>query len=123
MPKFLLQNKGFSLLELIISVGILSIGVLVVIQALSFAARATGLSRDIIEAVFLAEDKIQQLEFKEKAGLLSPEPKEDNGSKDKFQWQYNLSLEPDLNLYKLNLSVSWDCLNKQEAFVLNTYLR
>jgi len=122
VQKFPLKNKGLSLLELIISVGILSVGILVVVQALSFAARATGLSCDIIEAVFLAEDQMQQLEFKEQEGLLSTESKT-SGRKDKFDWQYDLSLEPDLNLYKLNLSVSWNRLSRQDTLNLNTYLK
>ena len=123
MPRLLLKNKGFSLIELVISVGILSVGILTVIQALSSAARATGLSCDIIEAVFLAEDQMQQLEFKEKESLLNIEPKETSSSKDKFQWKYDLSLDPDLKLYKLNLSVSWNRLNRREAVTLITYLK
>ena len=55
------QDKAFSLLELIVAVAILSVGITVVLQAISSSAAATGLSNDIINAVFLAKDKIQEL--------------------------------------------------------------
>ena len=116
-------NKALSLLELIISIAILSIGIVSILEALSFSARLTGLSSDIISAVFLAEDKLQELEFKEKHSLISKEPNTATGASDKFKWLYTLNLEPDLNLYKLNLQVKWLRANREEKISLNTYLR
>lgn len=118
-----LKNKGFSLLELVITVAILSLGIVVILEALAFSTRATGLSRDVINAVFLAEDKIQELEFKEKQNLIDKEPTQVRDVKDKFTWEYSLNLDPDLNLYKLNLNISWQKLNREEKLNLDTYLR
>lgn len=117
------NNKAFSLLELIITIAILSIGIIVVLQALSTCARAVGFSCDIIDAVFLAEDKIQELEFKEKQNLISKEPKEIREKKEKFAWGYSLSLEPDFNLYRLKFDITWQRLNREEKLELETYLR
>lgn len=116
-----LNNKAFSLLELIISVAILSIGIVVILQAFAFSARLGGLSCDIISAVFLAEDKIQELEFKEKQNLIREETARDKNGK--FAWQYEINLDPDLNLYRLNLDIHWQKLNRKEGLKLNTYLR
>lgn len=117
------ENKAFSLLELVISVAILSVGITVVLQAFSFSARAGGLSCDIINALFLAEDKIQELEFKEKQNLIGAEPAQVNGKNSKFDWVYTLNFDPELNLYKLNLDVTWQRLSRKEAINLDTYLR
>ncbi len=115
------NNNGFSLLELIISVAILSIGITVILQALAFSSRMAGLSCDITDVVFLAEDKIQELEFKEKQDLIQEELISDRNGK--FDWEYGINLDPALNLYKLNLKVNWQKLGRKEELNLNTYLR
>lgn len=115
------KNKGFLLLELIIAVSILSVGIIVVLQALSNSSHTTGLSCDYINAVFLAEDKIQELELKEKQELIKEESVKD--TKDKFQWGYTINLVPELNLYKLNFEIAWQRLNRNETINVNTYLR
>ena len=117
------RNRAFSLLELIISVAILSIGIIAILQAFSFSAQVTGLSCDIIKAVFLSEDKIQELELREKQKLITDEEAKDTKEKDKFNWQYAVNLAPELNLYKLNFEVSWQRRNRQEGFAITTYLR
>ena len=114
------------MLELIIAVAILSIGIIVVLQALSFCARVTGLSCDYINAVFLGEDKIQELEFNVSQKLidLDKELTKTGVENDKFNWEYQLlDLKPDLNLYKLNFKIMWERLNRNEIIDVNTYLR
>lgn len=115
------RSKAFSLLELIITIAILSIGIIAIIQALAYAARITGLSCDIVNAVFLGEDKIQELEFQEGEGILNEGTAQD--IRDKFQWRYAIVQEPDLNLYKLDLGITWQRANREEELSLNTYLR
>lgn len=118
-----MKSKGFLLIELIVSVAVLSVGILMVLQALAFSARITGLFSDSITAVFLSEDKLQDLEFKERRGLIANEPKEGNYTKGKFDWEYKLDLDPDLELYKLNFVINWQRKNRKEQLQLNTYLR
>lgn len=117
------RSRGFSLVEVIIAVAILSVGITSVLQAFSFCARSSGLSCDIIKATFLAEDKLQELEFKEKQGKISSEPVQVKDTYDKFSWQYNLALNAELNLYTLGLNITWTRANREEELVLNTYLR
>lgn len=118
-----LKNNAFSLLELIIAVAILSIGIIIVLEALSYSTRMAGLSCDIIDAVLLAEDKMQELEFKEEQNLTNKESGEIIGKKEGFDWKYTLNLEPDLNLYKLSFNIKWLRANREEGLDLNTYLR
>lgn len=117
------MNKAFSLLELIIAVAILAVGITLILQALSFSAKLTGISSDLEKAVFFSEDKIQELEFKEGQSLLSAEPQEASGEKDKFKWEYISTLDEDLGLYVLDFSVNWQRRQRQDTIDLNTYLR
>lgn len=123
MLRYKPKNKGFSLLELIITIAILSAGITVILQAFSFSARVTGLSNDIVKAVFLLEDKLQELDFKEKQGLIRQEPSLNSGVSDKFQWKNELSFDPDLNLYKLNFTINWQRAKENEEINVKTYLR
>ena len=65
-----ISNRAFSLIELFVAVAILAVGITTILQAMGHSARVTGLSGDIVSALLLAEDKIQELEFKEKNKLL-----------------------------------------------------
>lgn len=123
MLRFSRNNKAFSLLELIITIAIISTGITVILQAFSFASRVAGLSSDIIRADFLAEDKLQELEFKEKQGLINQEPAQSSGLSDKFQWKSDLEFAPVTSLYKLKFVINWQRLNSQEDITVNTYLR
>lgn len=116
-----LNNSAFSLLELIIGVAILSIGIVVILQAFSFSARIAGLSCDVIDAVFLAEDKIQELEFKERQNLIINEIVRDK--KGKFEWGYEVNLDSGVNLHRLSLDIGWQKLNRKEELKFNTLLR
>lgn len=119
--KYLLRNKAFSLLELIIAIAILSIGIVAVLQAFSFSSRSTGLFCDFLDAVFLAEDKIQDLELKERQKLLKEE--EIRGSKDKFNYSYNITQDPVSKLYKVNFDITWERLSRKETINVSTYLK
>jgi hypothetical protein len=77
----------------------------------------------MINAAFLSEDKLQELDFKEKQGLISKEPSAAEEKKDKFAWKYTLNFDRDLNLHKLNWEVNWKRANRQEKLNLNTYFR
>jgi len=118
-----IKNKAFSLLELIIAIAVLSTGIIALLRAFSFSARLTGLSCDIINAVFLAEDKMQELELKEKQNLIDNEPAQVGDREGKFAWEYTLSLNRDFNLYRLDFDIKWQRANRDESLKLNTFLR
>ena len=117
------QDNGFSLLELLVAIVILSVGIVFVLQAFAFSAGAAGLSGDILQAVLFAEDRIQELEFKEKHNLLNTEPTLLQGDKDKFRWTQNLNRNTQLNLYVLNLNIEWTRTRRKEQLSLSTYFK
>ncbi|MEW6101848.1 MAG: prepilin-type N-terminal cleavage/methylation domain-containing protein [Candidatus Omnitrophota bacterium] len=117
------KNKGFSILELIMAVGILSVGLVAILQALAFCARVTGFSSDIIEASFLAQDKFDEMEYKEINGRTDEEPPNASGTTGAFGWSSTLIKDEALSLYKFNFQVNWQGAGRQESISLDTYLR
>ena len=118
-----LANSAFSLLELIITIAILSAGITVILQAIAISSRTTGLSGDMVKAVFIAEDKLQEIDFKEKKGLIKQEPYESKGEFEKFKWKNILGFDTDLSLYNMNFVVNWQRSNKTQEINVRTYLR
>ena len=115
-------EKGFLFLELVVGIALLAVGITLVIQAFSSAARAHAISRDMIEAVFLMEDKIQELEFKEQHGRIGQEPPEAAGTMGRFAWRYALVPVQDIDLYLCNLSVAWNEARRNDSLTVDTYL-
>ncbi len=132
MLKSSLNKRGFSLLEVIIAVGILSSGIITVMQALTYSSRVTGVASDYVRALFLACDKLQELEFKESQKKPSEvyNPAQESGEQNKLRWDYTIEEDPGLKLqdqvlklYKLNLVISWARHDRKEALQFVTYLR
>lgn len=117
------SNKGIFLLEMIIAIAILSAGIVVVMEAIVFSTRAAGLSCDVVSAVFLAEDKLQELEYKEANSIISNEPEESEGSRDKFSWKRTFKLDPGVGLYVMDMELKWKTKSWQESFGVQTYFR
>lgn len=78
---------------------------------------------DFINASFLAKDKIQELEFMEKQGLLGKEPAQVKEKKGKFESLSVLNFDSDLNLYKCTVDITWLRSKKEKSLRLNTFLR
>lgn len=123
MSRSSLNKNAFSLIELIVTIGILSIGIVAVLRAFAFCAGMAGLSNDIIDAVFLTEDKMQELEFYGKDILANKEPAAIQDKKDKFLYGYALDLDSTLNLYKLDFKISWPRASRREKLEFATYLK
>lgn len=115
--------KAFSLLELVLSIAILSIGITLVMQTFSYSSRMAGLSCDIISAALLAEDKIQELEFKVKQNSIDKELNTVKEKIDQFTYEYAFNLDSKLNLCDLNFEISWQRNGRAEKINLLTLLR
>jgi len=103
------------------AIAILSAGIVVVLQAFSFSAQATALSCDIINAVFLAEDKMQELEFQEAQGSLKEEFTK--GGSGRLSWERSVILDQDLDLYKTDIRINWQRQRRKQALEIATFLR
>jgi type II secretion system protein I len=116
------RNNGFTLIEVILAVGILSVGIISCLQALSFSAKASGLSFDYLSASFLAQDKIQELEFREKSGNLKS-GEQTSEKKDKFDISCSLNQSLEQTLLDADIQVGWERSGRKETLEINTCLK
>jgi len=115
------NNRGLSLLEVMVSVGILAAGIVFVLQALSFCAKSAGVVADNVQAVFLAEDLLQRLEYE--AGSTGISQQDAGDRLGKFLWSYRISADPDLKLWELKLGLNWESSRRKDNLILTTYLK
>jgi prepilin-type N-terminal cleavage/methylation domain-containing protein len=117
------SKRAFSLLELLISIAILSTGIVIILQGFSFSTRSAALSCDIVQAVFLAKDKLQELEFKENNSLIASQNPDSRSTVGKFQTRVQKELNTDLNLYSSSVDIAWIKSKREEEITFQTYLR
>lgn len=118
------SSKGLSLLELVVCVAILGIGITTVARALSSCAGLTGFYGDIVNALLLIEDKMQDLEYKENNHTINSIPKTNQESEGKFNLGYNMEVDRDKpELYKIDLKVQWQRKNRQQDISITSLLR
>ena len=114
LPKSIrnLDNKGFSLLEVIVALAIMAIGYMTVFNLFSVSINAVGISDQYQRAVGLANSKLSEIE------MLNYETAATSGTfenEENFEWSLNIepyeSLlndpENNINLSKVTLKVLW----------------
>jgi general secretion pathway protein I len=100
----MIKDEGFTLIEVIIAIVILSISFVMMMQLFSGGLRAAWTSCDYSRAIVLAKDKMEEL---------SDNPVQDSGDfEDGFKWEsevdsYRENEETALNLLRLKVKVSW----------------
>ena len=121
------SNKAFSLLEVIITVAILSTAIVFVFRAFTTVLSSVRFSQNITYACLLAEDKLWEIEEKQKE---SSDPLEiASGTKTlqgrDFRWDYTATKIADLNLVDLEFNLHWQEKAREKEYSLNfrTYLR
>jgi general secretion pathway protein I len=107
-----LDNRGFSLLEVIVALAIMAIGYMTVFNLFSVSIKSLGMSDQYQRAVNLANSKLSEIE------MLNYEIENTSGTfkdEENFEWRVNIepyesSLnDPDenINLSKITLKVLW----------------
>lgn len=119
-------NKAFSLVEVLITVGILSTAITFIFRSFTASLNSAKFSQNITLACYLAESKLFEIEQKQKNSL--PPIENEEGSQDlqgkKFNWSYEIEQTEDPNLIKLEFNVSWQEGVREKEYVLSfsTYL-
>lgn len=121
-----LKNKGFTLLEVMLAVTILSVGLVMVLGSFVNSLRAIKISQDFLVASLLLEEKIwQKEEEKTQSEGLIPVGEEDEFQPpfDKFRYKIRFEEQKDLpSLYKTSFEVSWQERKKERNISCVTYL-
>ncbi|MCK9614256.1 MAG: hypothetical protein M0R48_01985 [Candidatus Omnitrophica bacterium] len=103
------KNKAISLIEVLVTVAILTGGIVFVFRGFMTSLSAANLSQNIMLASFLVEDKFWQIEEMQKQKILP----ENSGLETikvqnrEFNVKYEISRTGIEGLSKLNVSVSW----------------
>jgi general secretion pathway protein I len=107
-------SKGFTLVEVIVAIAILSVSLVMIMQLFSGGLRASRASCDYTRAIVHARDKMEEM---------SIAPLEDSGEfEDGFKWEsvvepYKELEEDKLNLFKLKVKISWENAQKRDSSV------
>lgn len=123
------DNRGFTLLEVLVAISLLSISFLVVSQLFSGSLRLAGLNESYCEATALADQKMDEfLQTNEKP---AEEGLADSGEyEDRFKWEVNVNpyeglvLEEDqtfpFELFTVQVKVTWSEGERQRSISLQS---
>ena len=117
------KNKGFLLLEVMVSITVLSIGLVLVLSSFMRSIRAIEISEDYFRAGLLLEEKIYEVLNSDIEEGLSEGVFADFGNR--FSWNLsieNLEQEGFENISEVSLEVSWDQRNKRQSIPVSTYI-
>lgn len=114
-----LPKAGLILLELILSLSILSFGLVAIINPFIASLRASKLIQNEITGQLLAQHKMEELFMKDSLPFGYTDG--DFGSHYKmFRWKIDITPQDDLELKKIVLVVSWQERNKTRGLRLET---
>ncbi|MBU1062475.1 MAG: prepilin-type N-terminal cleavage/methylation domain-containing protein [Candidatus Omnitrophica bacterium] len=123
------KRNGFSLLELIIAIGVLSIGLVGVLQIFPIGLRASYRSGMLTKATFLAQNKMEELnmaDFEAIAELPSKIPL--SGTEGNFDWEIFIDevildgLQDSDNIKKVTINIKWLERNRTRSKDFVTYI-
>jgi len=124
------RSKGFTLIELMISVAILVIGLVGVILVIPLAQKVAGRSALSTRAAIFASEKTEELKSKGYTDLVSQPTW--NGSQDEFSWEATIDavvagdfdsapVLPSDRLVKITMQVTYRSQGKQKTDVFTTF--
>ena len=118
---------GFTLIEIMVSIAILSFGLILILQGFTQSLNALRISRNNLKTTLLAEEKITEIQIEAKQstdlyfGNLSGESDIDNIE---FKWETSIIPDEEYeHLNKVRTTVSWKEGRRKGAVPLVTYLR
>ena len=123
-----MNNKGISMIEVLVSMLVLCIGLLGVAPMVVLSIKGNTISRDTISTSKYAKEKIEYLESLESIPAVPYEYKEtsDNGVYDLYMTINNSTTDNTIpiGLYEVNITISWqDEMKHPKQVSYSTYLR
>lgn len=111
------SNRSFSLIEVLITVGILSSAIIFVFRSFTASLIAVNFSQNTSLACYLSENKIWEISQAYKNNLdVIPGSGNETVANKNFEWQYEL-LETDFSdIEQFQFAVSWARGNKKQNY-------
>jgi len=117
------RDAGFTLLEVVVALAILSLAVVAAIQGFAQGLRLLKLAGDHQRAMLLADEKARE--------VLEPDEGREQGTEGNFRWERQTTVvaAPDLvptvgvprwRVYQIDVKVSWDDRRQVEVNMLRT---
>ncbi len=123
------HKRGFSLLELIIAIGVLAIGLVGVLQIFPVGLRASHRAGMLTKAAFLAQNKMEEVKMAGFDAIANIPPEILlSGTDDDFEWEIFIDdpalegLESSDEMKKVTITVSWTERNRQRTKDFITYV-
>ena len=121
------KNRGFTLIEIMVSIAILSLGLILILQSFAYSLNALRICRNNLEATLLAEEKMSQMQIiaqQTRGSLLSGIEGESSLGNIEFKWEIDAVQDEEyVNLYKVASTTSWKEGRRKGAVIFVTYLR
>jgi len=123
------RQKGFSLLELIIAIGVLAVGLVGILQIFPVGLRASYRSGMVTKATFLAQNRIEEVKIAGFDAITELPPKIVlSGTEGDFDWEifideaYLEGLDSSDDLRKVTVTVRWVERNRPRSKDFITYV-
>lgn len=118
------SNKAFTLLEVLITVAILSTAIVFVFRSFTASLSSVKFSQNITLACYLAKSKLWEIEQYYKNNLELPASGEETVQNKKFNWSYEITVSETSNLEQLKLTISWQENIREAPYTIEflTYL-
>ena len=113
------RHAGFSLIELVASLAIFSIGVLACVELYTAAFRSTSDSLDYTQAVFLAEGLLEETMMDDFL-MVSTDSGDFGTSYPRHFWELDVEETNQDGLLKIHLIVTWTARDIEKQYELTT---
>lgn len=123
--QFPVSNRGFTLIEILVAISILSISLVVIFQLFSGGLKSSRLSDQYTRGIFHAKEKMEEI-------LLSTEFTEEGaegGFGDLFRWKSEIvrieqaeeeASKLPFDTYNIKVDIFWDEGDKEKQFSIST---
>jgi len=119
------NQRGFTLMEILVAVMILAISVVVILQLFSGGLKSSRLSGDYTLAIFHAREKMDEILLQDEMTDEVLEGEFDDG----YEWRVNVKyIEPDeedkrspvVDSFNIDVNINWFYGNKKKDFKVST---
>ena len=120
LRKALNDKFGFLLLEVLVSITVITVGLVYVVRSFSSSTRAIVTGTRFLKSVSLAEEKLWEIEAKGtiEKGRDEGRFKEDEG----YRWKIEAEGLGDIPINVVNLKVEWEGPQKKQRVSIETYM-